>query len=120
MKSVRVVAVGLLLGGILMLLSAQSYFHLVLSALGLGFVQTTLDAFTPMTAALAGHPEMSVLVSALVCTGVGLIVSSVFYSVVEDAIAMVAVGVPALLALAVTEFGKFVVRKIRQRRVIGA
>ncbi|MDN8078937.1 hypothetical protein QZN30_06190 [Burkholderia multivorans] len=120
MKSVRVVAVGLLLGGFLMLLSAQPYFHQVLSAFGLEILRTALNDFAPMTSALAGKPEMSVLVCALVCTGAGLLISSVFYSVVEDSVALVMVGVPGLFAFALSKSAEFVVRKIRERRVAGA
>ncbi|KVP75094.1 hypothetical protein WJ96_04835 [Burkholderia ubonensis] len=102
MKSVRVVSVGFLLAGALMILSGQEFFGGWMRETALNAWILATSTILPTTAHVAGIPMVSPTAFAFICLGVGMFLSATVYSVLDDLVFSILYGGPALLARGVT------------------
>ncbi|MBK3780248.1 hypothetical protein G3A43_08255 [Paraburkholderia aspalathi] len=115
MKSVRVVAVGLLLGGALMSFGGIDFFRWWTNDTALHTYITAISILSPATATAAGMPLVGGLAYAILCLGVGLFVSATVYTLIEELICNVVYFVGAVPALLVGGI-VWLVRTIRNRK----
>jgi uncharacterized membrane protein len=116
MKSVRVVAVGITLAGILMALSGQEFFGPLMHQAALNAWQSFASNIDPSAAAkVASLPQLSDNAFAMLCLGVGLLISSSFYAALEEAFEVAFVGGPALVVYGCFAGGKWLYRRMRPK-----
>jgi hypothetical protein len=110
MKSVRVVGVGLLLGGALMCSFAAEFFRWWMNggAVSSVFI-TTISTISPPAAAASGMQLVGGLAFAILCLGVGLVTSAIVYSVLDDFISAAFYAltwIAGLLGTGIARFGR--------------
>lgn len=109
MKTVRVVAVGILLAGVLMILSGIDYFRWWMNDAALNAWITAIHTLSPTSSVVASLPAVSGTVFTLLCLGAGLFISATLYSLIEDFVLVCAgsvVAIPALIAYGVVMLWK--------------
>ncbi|KVP16938.1 hypothetical protein [Burkholderia ubonensis] len=116
MKSVRVVGVGFLLAGGLMILSGQEFFGWWMHNAALNAWITAINTLSPATAHVAGLPLVSPTAFAFLCLGVGMFISATVYSFLDDLAVSILFGVPALLARVITDVAKRLAGRFGSKR----
>lgn len=84
MKTIRVVAVGLILSAALLVSFSQDFFQLWLSSVSLHSWELAISAIAPQVANTSGFQAIGAATFILLCLGIGLFVSSIFYSNIDD------------------------------------
>ncbi|TXT28337.1 MAG: hypothetical protein FD131_3202 [Rhodocyclaceae bacterium] len=84
MKTIRVVAVGLILSAAMLVSFGQDFFQLWLSSVPLHSWEFAIAAIAPQVANTAGFQAIGAATFILLCLGIGLFVSSIFYSTIDD------------------------------------
>ena len=115
MKSIMVVAVGLLIGAALMVSSGQPFFDWWMhnSPLHVWILAETVLNQTATNA--TGLPLVGVLVFAMLCIGGGLLISSCL-SVFIDVMGLMLGGMVAVAAVVSVELGRRAMRRVRRAR----
>ncbi len=115
MKSVRVVAVGVTLAGIMMALSGQEFFGPLMHQAAVNAWQSFASNIDPRAVGAASFPHLSDNAFALLCLGVGLFISSTFYVALEDAVGTFVFGGPALAVYGCFAGGKWLYHRLRPK-----
>lgn len=120
MKSVRVVGVGFLLAGGLMILSGQEFFGWWMRDAALNAWITAINALSPTTAHVAGLPLVSPTAFAFLCLGAGMFLSATFYSFLDDLVVSLLFGGPSALVRGIMTSGAWLGGRIgrKQRNVV--
>jgi len=84
MKSVRVIGVGLVLGGALMTLSGVEFFQWWMHEAVLNTYALAVQTLFPDSPAVKSLPLITPLVFGMMCLGAGLFLSATVYSFVDD------------------------------------
>lgn len=84
MKSIRVVAIGLLLGAKLMMETGTLFFRWWATDTPLSSLGLAITAISPKLAGVLGMEAVAPVVLTLLCLSAGLFLSATVYSVLED------------------------------------
>lgn len=111
MKSVRVVGVGLLLGAALMCSFGAEFFRWWMHDAASYVFITATSVLSPTTASAAGMQLVGGMAYAMLCLGVGLFVSAVVYSFLDDVVCWTLL-LPARFVNGLFQFGREVMYRI--------
>lgn len=84
MKTIRVVAVGLILSAAMLVSFGQDFFQLWLSSVPFHSWELAIATIAPQVANAAGFQTIGAATFILLCLGIGLLVSSIIYSTIDD------------------------------------
>jgi hypothetical protein len=117
MKSVRVVAVGLLLAAYFMVTFGSRFFAWWTADTPLHAWVLATTVLNPIEATAAGLPLVGGLTFAVLCVGAGLLVSGTVYVMLDDLITGTLEQVADLIAWAPHALIQLVLRRMQQRQV---
>lgn len=117
MKSILVVAVGLLIGAALMVAGGQPFFEWWMHNSPLHTWILAVTVLNQTEAYAAGLPLVGVLTFATLCVGAGLLISSLL-SVLIEVIGLALGGLSAVAAIVAIELIRWMVRRVRHARLV--